>query len=449
MTRLRSLLLALAAPVLLAFAPVAQGPSSVATLFGAPGQIVSETSVPVRAEGQIVVAFHGDAGAGCAAFGLCPYSGTILVRPGNGALGLITYRQHGRIERQATLFLTPGPAQYSAAANVERAIPGQPPGMCADTESDSFGSPSATVHGGAVTVRMFDIHGNTLSTRCAGPLDADLAGVGPTATIPLGRLLRGHMTVDVRGTSSFASHGFAGTITSTVVLIFGKPTKNSNTQPHFPPGIKTTRVRTVIEQLKLTRLTGRLTGTIQGVANPLVCRLLDSCGLTGTIGFGQTAGEFNGSVIATGPASRPDRDFLAALGVASGNAHGISVAVAGDWAQGPATADLTQSGATCTDAAPGGAMFMNLTSGRGGLTGFAGTTSWRTRCPGPILNSQGTPLLAAAVARDALTRRTFTIGLRPSGPVEDDGYTLTVQGHMSLVVRRGRITQHVITQPAG
>jgi hypothetical protein len=447
-TRLRSVLLAFAAPVLLALAPAAQGQSSVSVLFGAPGQVVSETSVPVRAEGEIVVAFHGDAAAGCAAVGLCPYSGTILVRPGSGALGLITYRQHGRIERQASLFLTPGPTQYSAAANVDRLIPGQPPGTCADTESNSFGSPTASVHGGLVTVRMFDIHGDTLSTRCAGPLDGDLTGVGPTATIPLKRLLRGHTTVDLSGTDSFASHGFAGTVSSTVVLIFGKPAKNSNTQPKFPPGIKTTRVRTVSEQLTLTRMTGELTATVQGVANPLVCRLLDSCGLTGTIAFGQ-ARDFNGTVLATGPADRPYGDFLAALGLSAGNPHGISVGVSGDWAQGPATAKLAQSGATCTDSAPGGAMFMNLTSGGGVLTGFAGTTSWRTRCPGPILNSQGNPLLAASVPRDALRHRTFTIGLRPSRPVEDDGYTLTVQGHMSLTVRGGRITQHVITQPAG
>lgn len=449
MTRLRSILLALAATILLVPAPAAeaQTQSSVAVLFGAPGKILSERSVQVTSEGQIVVSFHGDVGTGCAASGLCPYSGTIVVRPGSGALGLVTFRQHGRIVRQVTLFLTPRDGQSYTAARVERLIAGQPPGMCADTASNSFSSPSATTHGGAATIRLFAANESALSTRCAGPLDGDVAAAAPTVTIPLKRLARGRMTVNLSGTSSFAAHGFAGTVTSTLVLHLGKSQSN-NSQAQFPPGVKTTRTRIVTEPLTLARVTGDLSATIQGVANPLVCRLLDSCGLTGTIGFGQTARDFTGSVIATGPASRPEQDFRAALGLSAGNPRGIQVVMIGDWMQGPVTASLTQSG-TCTDSSPGGLMFITLASRRGPLAGFAGAGAWRTRCPGPVLTAQDNPLLVASLPRAGLGHPTFTIGLRPAAPVQDDGYTVGVHGHISLVLRRGQITQQVITEPTG
>ena len=264
-------------------------------------------------------------------------------------------------------------------------------------------------------------------------------------TIPLGRLARGRMTVNLSGTGAFAAHGFAGTVTSTLALVLGTPSKASS-QPRFPPGIKTTRIRTVIERLTLTRLTGGLSATVQGTANPLVCELLDSCGLVGTLGFGQGAHAFTGEVLAIGPASRPYRDFLAALGQSTGNPRGISVQVSGDWITGPTTAEVNQSG-TCTDSGPGTPALMDLTSSHGRLKGFVYATSWRTRCPGPDVNANGNPLLAAALPLRVLGRRTFTIDLRPVGAVEDDGYTLSVHGRLSVVVRRGRISESVTTEP--
>lgn len=446
MRRSRLLGVGLAVSVLLALVSIAQAQST-SVLFAFPGgKLVSDTDVPVTAEGQIVVSFHGDAGAGCAAYGLCPYSGTVVVRPRNGDFAVAVYRQHGQLKRQALLEFEPAPGQYYTASSVERSIPGQPPGMCADTESNPLETPSTSSHDGEVTIRLFSPGGTALSTRCAGPLDGDVAGLGPTVTIPLKQIARGRMTVNLGGTGTFAAHGFAGTVNSTLTLALGKPSKNSS-QAVFPPGIKTTRIRTVSERLTLTRTAGDLSATIQGVANPLVCRLLDSCGLAGTIGFGPAAHEFTGEVLASGPAARPYRDFLAALGLSAGNPSGISLDVGGNWMTGPATAELNQSG-TCTDTAPGGLMFLQLAAGHGELKGFADTSSWRTRCPGPDLNANDNPLLDAVLPRSALGRRTFTIRLRPAGAVADDGYTVTLHGRLSLVVRRGRISQSVTTAPA-
>ena len=448
MRRSRSLLLGLVVPMLLALAPVARAQSSSVVLFGVPGgKILSDKSVQITAEGQIVVSFHGDAGTGCATYGLCAYSGTIVERPRTGAFAVLVYRQGGKLRQQLSLALEPGPGQYYTAASVERSIPGQPPGRCADLQSNALDDLSSTPHHGAVTIRLFNPGGTSLSTRCAGPLDADVAGAVPAVTIPLERLIRGRMTVSLSGTGTFAAHGFAGTVDSTLALVLGKPSKTYS-QPQFPSGTKTTRIRALSERLTLIRLAGNLGATIQGAANPLVCRLLDSCGLVGTFGFGAGVSDFTGDVVATGPATRPYRDFLAALGLSAGNPRGISVEVGGSWTMGPVMSDLNQFG-TCTDSGPGGPMVLDLAGSHREFKGFVDATSWRTRCPGPTLDDPANPQLAAVLPRSALGRRTFTIELRSAGAGEDDGYTVALHGHLSLVVRRGRISQSVITAPAG
>ena len=69
MNRPRSLLLALALPVLLALAPgaQAQGATSSLILVGGKGaKVLSVVSIPVHPQGQLVVTFHGDAAAGLA-----------------------------------------------------------------------------------------------------------------------------------------------------------------------------------------------------------------------------------------------------------------------------------------------------------------------------------------------------------------------------------------------
>ena len=179
--RLRSLLLGLAVPVLLtlAVAPAAQAQSTSVSLFGLPGgKLVSETDVHVTAVGQIVVSFHGDRGAGCATYGLCPYSGTIVVRPGNGDFAVLLYRQHGRLKRQADSSSLParggttrrrtssgrfrGSHRHVRRCRVQWA--GQPRHFHSRRSRHDAALPP---------------EGTALSTRCAGPLDGDLAGADP------------------------------------------------------------------------------------------------------------------------------------------------------------------------------------------------------------------------------------------------------------------------------
>jgi hypothetical protein len=82
----------------------------------------------------------------------------------------------------------------------------------------------------------------------------------------------------------------------------------------------------------------------------------------------------------------------------------------------------------------------------GTLGGFAG--SWRTRCPGPLLgNTQS--LLGASLDRSALSLGQFTIELGGTRTYSDDGYVIVARGRLSVVLRRGRVTQQVFSEPGG
>ena len=436
--------------VVLALAGPAQAQTSSGFQFlGLPGaRVLSQASIPAQVRGELVVSFHGDAGAGCATYGLCPYSGTIIVRPPSGNLIIATYRRGGRIGHAALLGLGAGPTGSTTFARVQRAGPGSPAGTCVDAGSSFLNAmPLEGSLRGSVTIRILASGGSLLQTRCAGPLDGDLAAVSPAVTIPAAKALRGRTVLDFSGDRAFAVHGFAGTVSSTVAIKLGRPAPGSSSSgTNFPPGIKTRRVRNVTERLSLVRVARRLGVAVRGTADPIVCRLLDTCGLSGTLSLGRF-GHGGAQVLATGPASRPYRDFLTALGLTrSGDARGISVAVFVDLL-GDVRADVTQTSATCTDTGRLGGVAAAVGSLAGSSVRFGGfVDSWRTRCPGPVLGNASSGL-SASLARGALGHRQFTIELRPRASLTDDGYVMTPHGRLSAVVRRGRITQQVITEP--
>jgi hypothetical protein len=432
----------------------AQGSSSaVLYAFGIPrGKLVSETNVPVAIGGQLTVTYHGDTGTGCAAYGLCAYSGTVVARPTSGSFDVETYRYAGRIRHMVALVFEPRISGYTTAAVVQRASPGGQSGTCVDASASDFGGgfPTQLARGGSVTVRLLAAGGSLLATRCAGPLDGDLQSVSPAATVSLRKLERGGVSIDLTGTRPFAAHGFAGTVTSTVVLKLGAG-HSSPSNPSFPAGIKTARIRTVIEKLKLEKISGDFGAALSGSADPVVCRLLDSCGLTGTLSLASVPREVSASAIAMGPASHPYGEFLTALGLRPGpRPSGISVLVSVSWGA-DVTSTVQQAGVTCTDTAPGGGIAVALAEPAHGGTlvgSSASAGSWRTRCPGPSLANAAT-LLSASVPAGALRDPRLRIVLRARSGVGDDGYVISPHGNLSLVLRRGRISQSVQVEPTG
>jgi hypothetical protein len=396
----------------------------------------------------VVVSFHGDAAAGCASYGLCAYAGTIVIRPRNGTLSILTVRRRGRIGHAATLVLGPGQSGYTTSARVQRSVAGAPGGTCADAQSSPFGgSPLTVVRGSSVTIRLLAPGGSLLQTRCAGPLDRDLAAVAPAATMPVSKALRGRTAIDLSGTGTFAAHGFAGTISSTVVLRLGRPGPSSSSGSPPPPGVKTQRMRIVTEHLSVVRLAGGLGAAIRGSADPIICGLLDTCGLSGTLSLAPVRHGASVQVLAVGPASRPYRDFLTALGLArGGRARGISVGMFVN-VMGGVQAETNQAGVACTDTGGTGGVMAAIGAPLGlPATGGSFVGPWRTRCPGPTFENPSGGV-SASLPRGALGRRQFTLQLLGRGSFGDDGYAITGSGRMSVVLRRARISQQVIAQP--
>ncbi len=456
MKRARSAVLAavllVGAPALLgAGAPApARAQSETTFAIGIPngGKVLSQTDVSGLVQGQLVVSFHGDSEAGCATYGLCAYSGTIVVRPQLAELGVVKYRSHARIRHVADFSLQSDNPGLFTVSDVQRSVAGQPAGECADTPpAGGLSAGTATLHGSSITIGVLNPSGSLLSTRCAGPLDGDVAAALPRATISLATVLRGHATIDLSGTHAFSTHGFAGTVSSTLVVSLGRPQPQPQNPP-LPPGIRMERERIVFQTLRLTGVGGQISEDVLGSTDPVVCRLLDSCGAAGTLTVapllsrGATA-----EVAAQGPASRPYRDFLTALGLSrAGRASGIQVGGAiGLPAGGEVTADFSAPTA-CTDTAMDGDLFVAVQKRRGVLKMSAGSSSWRTRCPGPLGGEQR-QLLSGAVPISALGRRTFTVVLGAQGSLVDDGYSASLHGRITLRLRRGRISQQVLEVP--
>lgn len=452
----RRLIAAAALAAALAIAPAALGQTvSILTLVGGSatgGRPLSSTEIPFNLTGALTVSFHGDPSTGCALRGLCGYSGTLDTSLPSGELEILTYRAQGRVGHDATLLLLGfgGFEQQETAAEVEREIDGQQAGLCGDASSSQLPVLKVPTTGDSLTFTLLTSGGTLLQTRCAGPLDGDLVAFAPTVTLPISVVLRGHTRIDLSGTRAFAADGFAGTLSSTVVLGLGSPQRESSGNVKFPPGIKTQKTRLVTQQLTVTRVAGSIGELVTGLPDTSLCLGLDSCGLTGSLMARPVPYGASGELEASGPASRPYRDFLRALGDASsGRAAGITVYGTADWQdRGTVTATTNQSG-VCTDTAPLGGGDLSLGVAGGVMSAFyQPQNGLRTRCPGPIAPPDSALAVGAASIR-AVDRGTFTLGLHAAGPFEDDGYGVRPQGHLSITLRRGATTQQVMSVPTG
>lgn len=443
----------LLAGVLGAAAPGAFAQSS-STLVGFglfPGAItISQTDIPVAASGQLVVTFRGDDGAGCAALGVCGYSGTVIVRPGDGTISVLKYRQHGRIAYQAALLLGGGAQETETLAEVARSAGGGQAGLCADVEKP-FAEPAITFAGSVATLSLLQPGGTLLTTRCAGPLDRDVIPVAPQVSIPRSALLRGHRQLSLSGDGSIVQGGFSDRVSSTIVLHLGKPSRVRLGRTSFPRGINTKRTRLVTQKLKLIRAAGTLRALVHGTPDANVCVLLDSCGLAGTITLAPRPVQATGELIATGTATRPYRDFLAALGRSTaGDPRGIGVVGDIGWNTGGSIiSDLTQSG-TCVDTEQLGGGGIGLQLRGDALIASYTVASPRTRCPGPLLGSNKS-LAAGKLARRQLVHHTFTIQVHSARTLfPDDGYLATLGGGLSFTIQGvGHPSQQVILEPTG
>ena len=104
------------------------------------------------------------------------------------------------------------------------------PAHCQDARAARYASldfngdaPGTAVVRLAAATHTVSYGADLLSTRCAGPLESDIAAVLPTRALPVQVLRKGSTTIDLSATSAFAAAGMAGTVRSSVVLRLGRP----------------------------------------------------------------------------------------------------------------------------------------------------------------------------------------------------------------------------------
>ena len=430
---------------LLALAGLAPGPARAqSVLYAASGNLLSQRIVDVGFSGSIAVSFQGDP-ITCASRGVCGYSGTVIWRPGvanpGAAIALLTFREHGRIVREAyftTFGGLEGPSTLKAV--VRRALVGSGAATCGDASAPDTQS-TLRRHGAALEVRVIGAGSSVLSTRCAGPLDADIAGAVPARTVAIAALGHRGGVIDLAGTHAFAAGGFAGTVTSTLVLhLLGEQSLRQRAQ-------RGSRERIVSLPLTIAQPAATLTAAIRGSTLPDVCAVLDACGARGALTLSLRPTVIHMTLSAAVPVRRPYADVLAALGLSRrGRPAGISAFAAASLGPAGGLSASWAAPSSCRDAAQiePGTIDLIATAGRM-VAGYAPAGPLRLRCPGPeVVSSQPGGLAGALTSVRTLARRRFTLTLRATGAISDDGYTGRITGTLPLVIRTGKVSQRIV-----
>jgi hypothetical protein len=418
--------------------------SSSSVLGTSPITEASFTQIPVRVRGDLAVQFHGDPATGCAARGLCGFAGTVIWQPpSTGILETDTFRVGGKIEYDVSLQLSadplPGPPVQGGVttANVRFAPNGSAGFSSVCTDAAATGTDiEMPVNLRAASLTLGAAAPSLLGTRCAGPLQSDIANMLPRRVVDVATLSNGRTGVSLVSSADFAVHGLAGTVTSTVHLSLGRPHTDRLSGGSSKPK---QRFRTVVLGYR-AHLDGSVLTRIHG--DPASCAPLGSCGANGTFALGVHSAPGTLAIGAVTRARRPLRDVLTALGLRKdGNPRGIQV-LGIFFVRGRAryAVDVTQGASTCQDTGPGGlgVLFVGVTRGR--LTAALDSTQEapHLRCPGPML-AQGNGSAEGTARLAPLVRHGGTIHLRAGVNFKDDGYAGRTVPDLTLTMSRPKL----------
>jgi hypothetical protein len=421
---------------------------------------VAVRSIPARFAGQLTVDFHGDAASGCASRGLCGYAGTVSWRPPPiGQLQELIFREHGRLSYELGLLPEGESDEAETAGAVNTAEVhwaasdgGAVTSNCLDTTGAGEQIPLPLAHG-RVSVTLAGAGPPLLATHCAGPLATDVLSEIPHPTFTFGQIVRGRRTISLAAAGPFSSHGFAGSVGSSVTVSLGVPGPTEPISSGFPG--PTERYRQVQVSYRAA-LSGSVAERFRGDGDPGACTLLGSCGALGTLTLLPRVTGAEAELTATASLRTPYSDLLHALGASrNGRPNGIRVEGEVAWAGGGAVdSDLHQASTTCVDSAPLGGGQIQLT-GTGtsnadlGLEAEYTPAFVTTRCPEPDINLPGSPLAAGLTSLAHPPHGPLRISLHYGGPLSDYGYTGHATPHLTLTLTRIRITTSVLVAPAG
>jgi hypothetical protein len=246
--------------------------------------------------------------------------------------------------------------------------------------------------------------------------------------------------ISLASTGSFASHGFTGTMTSTVSITLGRPVRSPGGSP---PSLGLQRQVTVSYRATVG---GTVTERFAAAASPATCTPLGACGQRGVQTIRLSDAKGSASLDAVGPASAPLSEFLVALGQRQGSAPQVEAfGTAAVHAAASSTAAIEQNGETCNDTvAVGGVIAVierinNRILVRLSGTGANPNAGGRTNCPGPIV-----PTIRAFVDGSVpvghLARRVVTIRVTRHSSFRAGGYRVELVPNLTLTLVRTRIS---------
>jgi hypothetical protein len=456
--------LAIAAVALsLAIAPAnaqVSGNSGVFIIFGGSGKTLAQWQGQVTPSGSLLVSYHGDQAAGCAARGLCDTSGTIVWTPtAAGGAALVKVREHKRVLWTAAISLGTffDSSGMTVVTHRTRADGSDAPCL------DEVAPPNFLHVGNGHTSIPIDlapsseVGPSTLAGRCAGPTVADLRSALPKLRVAPVTLRRG-TKLNFQGDRTFQAGGFAGTVSSTLVLRVSRmartPSNSTSSAPLLPNTKPHKRIlRTLGVGYRVIKVSGAVTLALRGNNNG-GCELLDSCQTTGTLTITPSARGAQAFLNATSesPPARSFRELRQALGLLPGpvrsNTHPSGTI---GLTQGTIAEALQHSdGATCNDRATRAQLQVELNLATSPATARltnGSDTPTRTRCPGPLFTD--TTVLRGTLARSQLRARDLTLRLTQPRHLQDDGWMATSTGTLTITLRRTRIRQRqdTITDP--
>jgi hypothetical protein len=402
-----------------------------------------EVSGPLAARGTVTIAWHGDPARGCAAAGLCGYSGSVTLRPDEG--DYVFTMAGGRL-LDSYAFIE----SYTGApiVRVARTEPGTDGGACVDSMSGTSIDLNIA-RAGRNRLRLGLDEEGLSAGRCAGPDLGGLLTKLPHRTRTLSRIVAGRARVaDFSGDAAFSKGRFSGTIRSTLRVGFRKGDAGTPDfgSPRAPSRRRLVRVADVHAVYRVVTLEGAVSTSFAGLTDP-PCADLDACGVSGSSSWAVRSGRGRFAFDATARARRGDRGVHGAL--AAVRRGPASVFGDGDLSRsvGTTTADVSRAGGTaCHDtvrAFSAGVSAYNEPRTRLRFE-FAGedaapspTDLLRTGCPGPreedVLGF-GSPA-AGSVSMQAFGRQAVTARMRGSGRFERSAYSGTHSSDLTLGLR--------------
>lgn len=403
-----------------------------------------EVAGSLAPKGVVTIAWHGDPARGCAAAGLCGYSGSVTMLANDG---YYDFTLAGRRLLDSYAFIESYDRQ--PIVRVKRTEAGAEGGACVDTLSGTAIDLN-TARAGRNRLRLSLDEEGISPGRCAGPELAGLLTKLPHRTRALSRIVAGRARVaDFSGDVAFSQGRFAGTIHSTLRVGFRKGDAGTfeSRPPRAPGGRRLIRVADVHAVYRVASLTGGISTSFGGLTDP-PCADLDACGLSGSSSWAVSSAHGSFAFEAVARARRGDRGLRGAL--AAVRRGPASVYGEADLSRnlGTTTADLRRAdgGAGCHDTAsassPGVAAYnepaTRLTFEFAGEDAFPSRTDLvRTGCPGPREDDVlglGAPA-AGSVSMKVFGRKTMKARMRGSGRYERKAYAGTQSTDLTLGLR--------------